>query len=62
MPSEKERELDHPVTCSEDVEDLCDCVCVCVWGGGVCGGGGRGGMSVGEQHLKTYQMYTMQSS
>ena len=48
MPSEEERELDHTVNCSEDVEDLCDCICVCV----------GGGMSVGEQHLKTYQMYT----
>ena len=40
-PSEGERELDRPVTCSEDVEELDDCMCVVgEWGGD--------GMSVGE--------------
>ena len=34
-PSEGERELDRPVTCSEDVEELSDCLCVCGGGGGV---------------------------
>ena len=33
-PSEGERELDRPVTCSEDVEELCDCMCVCGREGG----------------------------
>ena len=42
-PSEGERELDRPFTCSEDVEELCDCTCECECGGCVCESGcGRG--------------------
>ena len=54
-PSEGERELDRPFTCSKDVEELCDCMCECVC---VCESVGVGGGSVSYQHPMPYQIIT----
>ena len=56
-PSEGERELDRPFTCSEDVEELCDCMCECECGGCVCESVGVGGGSVSYQPMP-YQIFT----
>lgn len=57
-PSEGERELDRPFTCSEDVEELCDCMCECECGGCVCESVGVGGESVSYQYPIPYQILT----